>query len=52
VGTFRYAARAPHFGEEQSRKDDLESLGYVLVYLCKGRLPWQDLKIVSEIAAQ
>ena len=44
VGTCRYSSLANHNGWQQSRADDLESLGYVLSYLYGGQLPWQGLK--------
>ena len=56
-GTLRFASENTLRGVVQSRRDDLESLCYLLVYFMKGNLPWdnacrcqnEDIKLIYKM---
>lgn len=47
----RYASVHAHLGRTASRRDDLESLAYMLVFLQRGRLPWQGYQVLLVLRA-
>ncbi len=49
VGTQRYMSINTHQGLTASRRDDLESLGYIMLFLYHGQLSWQKQASVMEL---
>lgn len=48
IGTARYCSVWTHQGYEQSRRDDLEAISFILVYLLIGSLPWQGVTVKDQ----
>ena len=51
-GTVKYCSLNTHKGLEQSRRDDLESLGFVLIYFFFGKLPWDAIRAFDKLERQ
>lgn len=49
TGSVRYSSIHVHSGVIGTRRDDLESLGYMILYLCIGKLPWQGIYHESQM---
>ncbi|KAJ3184663.1 hypothetical protein HDU87_004066 [Geranomyces variabilis] len=47
TGTARYASLKVHRGYDHSRRDDIESLAYLVIELVRGTLPWSKLRVLS-----
>ena len=49
TGTIRFSSPNAIRGGEQSRKDDLVSIGYMIIFLMKKKLPWQNIKAKNDV---
>jgi len=50
VGNYKFTSfNSIVFGYNKSRRDDIESLAYILIYFLKGSLPWENKKDKTEI---